>query len=456
MNLFRFATLTCCISLAVSGCSENIKPMTKRVAPTTESIRELLAVTNFDGIVTGLVERTKAVISARMQQVSVKGHFNPKQEMVVEDFTRQTFSILDDELIWSRLEPALIAVFQEYYSQRGIDGLIAFYKSDAGRKVLAKVPQALNVMNLENFNLWSAVKDSPGEQAFHAKLDQDFENALLSAEGPGLFALYQSSVGKEVRESGERASQSFHQVLQVRLTEFETRMRPITKEFRTRLAEGASAGEESSLQSAQPAPPPAPLPGGRTPVKMDKDHPLRIGEEYYPVESRRFYEEGTCVVRVEVDVDGHIRATQLLSSTGFERLNAACLAAFAEGRLIPAMVDGRPVASWVAIPVVWKLTGKDFSATPQIRDDYQLKVGANFYPASARERRQEGDCVIHVAVGIDGKPVEASVKKSTGFATLDEACLRAVKEAEFVPARQFGVKFASWTDINISWRLPSQ
>ncbi len=118
---------------------------------------------------------------------------------------------------------------------------------------IAKVPQALNVMNLENFYTWSAVKGSPSEQVFHDKVEQDFANALLSADGPGLSALYQSSVGKEVRESGERASESFHQVLQVRLTEFETRMRPITKEFKTRLVESASAAERSSLQSAQPA-----------------------------------------------------------------------------------------------------------------------------------------------------------------------------------------------------------
>ena len=139
--------------------------------------------------------------------------------------------------------------------------------------------------------------------------------------------------------------------------------------------------------------------------------------DYYTLQYRVPY-------RVEADVDGHIRVARQLSATGFERLNAACLAAFAEARLIPAMVDGRPVASWVAIPLVWKLTGKDFSTTPQIRDDYQLKIGPNFYPESARERHQEGDRVIHVAIGIDGKPVGASVKKSTGFAALDEACVR--------------------------------
>jgi hypothetical protein len=49
------------------------------------------------------------------------------------------------------------------------------------------------------------------------------------------------------------------------------------------------------------------------------------------------------VVRLLVNVDGYIRATQLLSSTGFERLNAACLSSFTDGRMIPT--GGKDVCS---------------------------------------------------------------------------------------------------------------
>ena len=101
----------------------------------------------------------------------------------------------------------------------------------------------------------------------------------------------------------------------------------------------------SGCAAAPPLPTPPKVtarapPTGGTPPRIDPSHPLRIGEEYYPPESRRLQEEGLCVVRIEVDPDGHIRATQLLSSSGFERLNAACLAGFAGGRLLAIPLAG--------------------------------------------------------------------------------------------------------------------
>jgi TonB family protein len=114
----------------------------------------------------------------------------------------------------------------------------------------------------------------------------------------------------------------------------------------------AAAPSVAPPASAHASPPSTPatavIPTGRTPVKPDPIHPLRIGEEFYPAESKRLQEEGICVVGFEVDPDGQIRATQLLSSSGFPRLNEACLAGFANGRLIPATVDGKPVAAWIS------------------------------------------------------------------------------------------------------------
>ena len=182
---------------------------------------------------------------------------------------------------------------------------------------------------------------------------------------------------------------------------------------------------------------------------MDPGHPLRIGEEYYPLESRRLQEEGICVVRIEVDPDGYIRATQLLSSSGFGRLNAACLAGFAGGRLIPAAVDGKPVSAWVEIPVIWKLTDKHFESTPQIRADYQLKIGPDYYPPISLKLHQEGDCVVHVTVELDGTPSNLAVTKSTGYEPLDQACVSAVAQAQFVPAQLSGTPFAASTEIDL-------
>ena len=190
------------------------------------------------------------------------------------------------------------------------------------------------------------------------------------------------------------------------------------------------------------------------PAMLDPKHPLRIGSEYYPLESKVRGEEGTCVLRVQVDSDGYVRATQLLTSTGYPRLNTACLSSSIDGRLIPATIGGKPVASWFLFRVDWRLTGTTFNDRPKIRDDYQLKVGPDYYPPLSRKLHQEGDCIVHVTVDQDGPPSTVTVTKSTGYDPLDQACIVAIKEAQFVAARLYGQALPASTDVDITWKLP--
>jgi protein TonB len=104
------------------------------------------------------------------------------------------------------------------------------------------------------------------------------------------------------------------------------------------------------------APPPPPKAG--TPIRMDPKHPLHIGEEYYPDASKRANEEGRCIVTVTVGADGKISNESIQTSSGFPRLDEACLKGVHGQRMLPATEEGKPVEKTVTLPIVWKLTGK--------------------------------------------------------------------------------------------------
>ena len=107
-----------------------------------------------------------------------------------------------------------------------------------------------------------------------------------------------------------------------------------------------------------PAPPAPPAPHASTSIKMDPKHPLKIGEDYYPDASKRANEEGRCTVQVTVAADGRITGETIQTSSGFPRLDEACLKGVHGQRVIPATEDGKPVEKTVSIPIVWKLTNK--------------------------------------------------------------------------------------------------
>jgi periplasmic protein TonB len=102
------------------------------------------------------------------------------------------------------------------------------------------------------------------------------------------------------------------------------------------------------------APPPAPK--ASTSIGQDPKHPLKIGDDYYPDASRRANEEGRCVVSITVSVDGRITNEAIQTSSGFPRLDEACLKGVHGQRMRPATEDGKPVEKTQSLPIVWKLT----------------------------------------------------------------------------------------------------
>jgi protein TonB len=106
-------------------------------------------------------------------------------------------------------------------------------------------------------------------------------------------------------------------------------------------------------------PPPAPVAAAkqvpRTSIRMDPKHPLHIGEEYYPDASKRNNEEGTCRVQVHVTADGRITDATVQQSSGFPRLDEACLKGVKGQRMLPATEEGKPVESTAVLPITWKL-----------------------------------------------------------------------------------------------------
>src|SRR5271155_2909558 len=117
--------------------------------------------------------------------------------------------------------------------------------------------------------------------------------------------------------------------------------------------------ETTQVQKQAPAPVAAPVvQHSRTPISMDPKHPLKIGEDYYPDASKRAGEEGRCIVLMTVAADGRITNESIQTSSGFPRLDEACLKGVHGQSMLPATEDGKPVEKTVSIPIVWKLTGK--------------------------------------------------------------------------------------------------
>lgn len=136
----------------------------------------------------------------------------------------------------------------------------------------------------------------------------------------------------------------------------------------------AEAPVMSPTEAVEPLPPPAPVeaspqsgPSLQVPSsEPEPAGPVSLATELalvcpkrtpptYPPLARRLGETGKVVLRVELDATGRVSAAQVVSSSGFDRLDAAALAAVRTWRCQPAQRDGQAVRSVALQPFKFTL-----------------------------------------------------------------------------------------------------
>jgi protein TonB len=82
---------------------------------------------------------------------------------------------------------------------------------------------------------------------------------------------------------------------------------------------------------------------------------LREPDPQYPDQAREQGEEGTVVLRVQVDVDGKPASVEVLRSSGSARLDEAGRKAARGALFKPYLEDGRPLSVYVIVPLRFQL-----------------------------------------------------------------------------------------------------
>jgi len=89
---------------------------------------------------------------------------------------------------------------------------------------------------------------------------------------------------------------------------------------------------------------------------------------------------------------------------------------------------------------------------PNFSADY-LQNPPPAYPGIARRLGQQGKVVLRVLVTVAGAPSQVEIRAGSGFQSLDEAALDAVRRWRFVPARQGAQAVAAWVLVPIVFTL---
>jgi periplasmic protein TonB len=141
---------------------------------------------------------------------------------------------------------------------------------------------------------------------------------------------------------------------------------PTTPEPPAVLAAPTAAPTAPVVQAAAPAPPPpappapapvppAPPPPPKVELPSSKADYLHNPPPDYPRMSKRLGEQGKVVVKVLIGEDGRAQKVELLTSSGFERLDKSAMEAAMRWRYVPGKRGGVAEAMWYQVPIQFTL-----------------------------------------------------------------------------------------------------
>jgi hypothetical protein len=115
------------------------------------SLKELLEVTHAHSLLDSVMGQVEASMQKSMAQAMAGQPMTPEQQAILDDFRHRTVDMIKDSLSWDTMEPIYMEAYRRSFTQQEMNGMLAFYTSEAGRAVIAKLPLVIqNIMQITN------------------------------------------------------------------------------------------------------------------------------------------------------------------------------------------------------------------------------------------------------------------------------------------------------------------
>ena len=194
-------------------------------------------------------------------------------------------------------------------------------------------------------------------------------------------------------------------------------------------------------------------------VPPQPDGPQLAGP-FYPAKARQLNEQGVVTVLFTIAENGTVNDPVVVQSSGFADLDAAGLEAARTWRYRPATKNGKPFAARMQTRIKFELTAANSappdSASANLPYD-EVKMSIADYPQDAVDAKQEGRVAVLVIIGEEGNVASATIARSSGFQSLDQASLAMANSRwHFTAAMRDGNPMKSASYLIFNWRLPSR
>jgi hypothetical protein len=112
--------------------------------PTEQSVNEMIKLLQLEGLLGRALQQMNEGMNKSMEGNMAKAtsgrELTPAQKTAIEDFRKKYAATMSEELSLAKIKAIYVQAYRDSFTQEEVTGVIAFYKSPAGKAVTEKNP----------------------------------------------------------------------------------------------------------------------------------------------------------------------------------------------------------------------------------------------------------------------------------------------------------------------------
>ena len=124
--------------LTVGCCCARADETSKRA-----KAEQLFLLLHMDTMMDQLMSGVKKQVQQITQSMPGADQATPEQKKQIADFQQRVMDLVNQKIGWKALEPDFITLYASTYTEEELDGIITFYKSPVGQKMMEKTPELM-------------------------------------------------------------------------------------------------------------------------------------------------------------------------------------------------------------------------------------------------------------------------------------------------------------------------
>ncbi len=124
--------------LAVGCCCARADEASKRA-----KAEQLFMLLHMDTMMDQLMGGVKKQVQQITESMPGADQATPEQKKQITDFQQRVMDLVNQKIGWKALEPDFINLYASTYTEEELDGIVAFYKSPVGQKMMEKTPELM-------------------------------------------------------------------------------------------------------------------------------------------------------------------------------------------------------------------------------------------------------------------------------------------------------------------------